>query len=130
MAPAPIENALKGSRFIGQAVVIGDRRKLLAALLVPDFETLQAWAIQQGLDVTEMSALLGSEQVQTLFTEEIRVVNEGLARYEQIRIWEVLPADFTIETGELTPTQKIKRRVINEKYSGVIDQLYQGDAPA
>ena len=72
----------------------------------------------------------GSEQVQTLFTEEIRVVNEGLARYEQIRIWEVLPADFTIETGELTPTQKIKRRVINEKYSGVIDQLYQGDAPA
>lgn len=130
VAPAPIENALKGSRFIGQAVVIGDRRKLLAALLVPDFETLQAWAIQQGLDVAEMSALLGSEQVQTLFTEEIRVVNEGLARYEQIRIWELLPADFTIETGELTPTQKIKRRVINEKYSGVIDQLYEGDKPA
>jgi len=126
VAPAPIENALKASRFVGQAVVIGDRRKLLAALLVPDFETLQAWAIQQGIEVGEMSTLLGSEQVIALFTEEIKTVNEGLARYEQIRIWELLPADFTIETGELTPTQKIKRRVINEKYSGVIDHLYEG----
>jgi long-chain acyl-CoA synthetase len=130
VAPAPIENALKASRFIGQAVVIGDRRKLLAALLVPDFETLQAWAIQQGIEADDMSNLLGTEQIQALFTEEIQTVNGGLARYEQIRIWELLPADFTIETGELTPTQKIKRRVINEKFSGVIDHLYEGSEPS
>jgi len=127
VAPAPIENALKASRFVGQAVVIGDRRKLLAALLVPDFDTLRAWAGQQGIEADEVSILLGSEQVKALFTEEIKIVNEGLARYEQIRIWELLPADFTIETGELTPTQKIKRRVINKKYSEVIDRLYAGN---
>jgi long-chain acyl-CoA synthetase len=130
VAPAPIENALKSSRFIGQAVVIGDRRKLLSALLVPDFDTLQAWAMQQGIDVDSTDALLGSEQVKALFKAEIEIVNEGLARYEQIRIWELLPADFTIETGELTPTQKIKRRVIHEKYSGVIDHLYEGSEPS
>ena len=124
VAPAPIENALKSSRFIGQAVVIGDRRKLLAALLVPDFETLQAWAIQQGIDADDMTVLLANERVKELFAEEIKSVNEDLARYEQIRIWELLPADFTIETGELTPTQKIKRRVINDKYSGIIDHLF------
>jgi long-chain acyl-CoA synthetase len=121
---------LKSSRFIGQAVVIGDRRKLLAALLVPDFETLQAWAMQQGIDADNTDALLGTEQVKALFASEIESVNEKLARYEQIRIWELLPADFTIETGELTPTQKIKRRVINEKYSGVIDHLYEGNEPS
>ncbi len=130
VAPAPIENALKASRFIGQAVVIGDRRKLLAALLVPDFETLQAWAIQQSIEADDVPALLGAEEVQALFTDEIKTVNEGLARYEQIRIWELLPADFTIETGELTPTQKIKRRVISKKYSGVIDHLYEGSEPS
>ncbi|MGB5516273.1 MAG: long-chain fatty acid--CoA ligase, partial [Thermoanaerobaculia bacterium] len=118
VAPAPIENALKASRFVGQAVVIGDRRKLLAALLVPDFDTLQVWATsQQGIEADDVSTLLGTEQVKALFTEEIKIVNENLARYEQIRIWHLLPDDFTIETGELTPTQKIKRRVINEKYS-------------
>lgn len=127
VAPAPIENALKASRFVGQAVVIGDRRKLLAALLVPDFDTLQAWASQQGIEADDVSTLLGTEQVNALFTEEIKIVNEKLARYEQIRIWHLLPDDFTIETGELTPTQKIKRRVINEKYSAVIDHLYEGN---
>jgi long-chain acyl-CoA synthetase len=127
VAPAPIENALKASRFVGQAVVIGDRRKLLAALLVPDFDTLQAWASQQGIEADDVSTLLGTEQVKALFTEEIKIVNENLARYEQIRIWHLLPDDFTIETGELTPTQKIKRRVINEKYSAVIDHLYVGN---
>ncbi|MGB5161712.1 MAG: long-chain fatty acid--CoA ligase [Thermoanaerobaculia bacterium] len=128
VAPAPIENALKASRFVGQAVVIGDRRKLLAALLVPDFDTLQAWATsQQGIEADDVSTLLGTEQVKALFTEEIKIVNENLARYEQIRIWHLLPDDFTIETGELTPTQKIKRRVINEKYSAVIDHLYEGN---
>ncbi len=127
VAPAPIENALKASRFVGQAVVIGDRRKLLAALLVPDFDTLQAWASQQGIEADDVSTLLGTEQVNALFTEEIKIVNENLARYEQIRIWHLLPDDFTIETGELTPTQKIKRRVINEKYSAVIDHLYEGN---
>jgi long-chain acyl-CoA synthetase len=125
VAPAPIENALKASRFISQAVVIGDRRKMLAALLVPDFETLEGWARRERVGAEGGSALLGEPRVQELFANEIESVNGELARYEQIHVWELLTDEFTIETGELTPTQKIKRRVINQKYGEVIEGLYR-----
>jgi long-chain acyl-CoA synthetase len=125
IAPAPIENSLKSSRFIGQAVVVGDRRKFLSALLVPDFEALKPWAEKQGLAAGgDMAALLGSPQVRALYEAEVQAVNKGLAHYEQISAWELLPAEFTLETGELTPTQKVKRRVVYKKYGDVIDRLY------
>ena len=125
VAPAPIENELKASRFIGQAVVIGDRRKMLSALLVPDFEILVGWARSESIDSGDIEALLAEPRVRQLFEAEVSTVNEELARYEQIHVWELLPAEFTIETGELTPTQKIKRRVINQKYGEVIEDLYR-----
>lgn len=127
IAPAPIENALKASRFISQAVVIGDRRQYLVALLVPDFEALNPWAAKQGLPAAP-AELLATPQVRELVQREVETVNAQLARYEQIRSWELLPAEFTLETGELTPTQKVKRRVIHEKYGEVIERLYrEGD---
>ncbi len=125
VAPAPIENALKSSRFIEQAVVVGDRRKLLSALLVPDFEALKTWASRQGVDGGERRKLLADERVRALFAGEVEKVNRGLAKYEQVHLWDLLPAEFTIETGELTPTQKVKRRVINEKYGRIVDELYR-----
>jgi long-chain acyl-CoA synthetase len=125
IAPAPIENELKSSRFIGQAVVIGDRRKMLAALLVPDFDTLASWARGKGLGADDIPALLAEPTVRELFQSEIAAVNRELARYEQVHVWELLPDEFTIETGELTPTQKIKRRVINQKYGEVVEELYR-----
>lgn len=124
VAPAPIENSLKSSRFIGQAVVIGDRRKFLSALLVPDFEALKPWAERQGVSAATNDALIHAPQVQALFKEEVDKVNTGLASFEKIVAWELLPDEFTLETGELTPTQKVKRRVINQKYGDVIDRLY------
>jgi long-chain acyl-CoA synthetase len=127
IAPAPIENALKASRFVSQAVVIGDRRQYLVALLVPDFEALNPWAAKQGLPAAP-AELLATPQVRELVQREVETVNAQLARYEQIRSWELLPAEFTLETGELTPTQKVKRRVIHEKYGEVIERLYrEGD---
>ena len=128
IAPAPIENSLKSSRFIGQAVVIGDRRKFLAALLVPDFEALKAWADRNGMGGRDTPALLADPKVRALFEGEVAAVNKGLAHYEQIVAWELIPQEFTLETGELTPTQKVKRRVINQKYGTEIDRLYaQGE---
>ncbi|HTQ79413.1 MAG TPA: long-chain fatty acid--CoA ligase, partial [Thermoanaerobaculia bacterium] len=124
IAPAPIENSLKSSRFISQAVVIGDRRKFLSALLVPDFEALKPWLEKQGLH-GEIQTLLGNPQVRALYEAEVQAVNKTLAHYEQITAWELLPAEFTLETGELTPTQKVKRRVIYKKYGDVIDRLYE-----
>ncbi len=109
--------------------MIGDRRKFLSALLVPDFENLKTWAESSGVGTADREALVASPEVRALFAEEVATVNKELARYEQIHAWELLPDEFTIETGELTPTQKIKRRVINQKYGEIIEALYS-DAEA
>ncbi len=123
IAPAPIENSLKASAYIAQAVVIGDRRKFLSALIVPDYDNLKAWAGKQGLP-TERAALFARGETRALLGQEVDAVNKKLAKFEQIIAWEILPDEFTIETGELTPTMKVKRRVINQKYGEVIDRLY------
>ncbi|MEP7013772.1 MAG: long-chain fatty acid--CoA ligase [Acidobacteriota bacterium] len=123
IAPAPIENSLKASQYIAQAVVIGDRRKFLSALLVPDYDNLKGWAGKQGLP-TERAALFARSETRALLAQEVGTVNKKLAKFEQIVAWEILPDEFTIETGELTPTMKVKRRVINQKYGDVIDRLY------
>ena len=128
IAPAPIENALKASRWISQAVVIGDRRQYLAALVVPDFDVLKAWSASEKVGGT-VEKQLQDARLRALFQREVDAVNEHLARYEQIRVWELVPAEFTLEGGELTPTLKVKRRVINIKYKAILDRLYAaGDA--
>ena len=128
IAPAPIENALKASRWISQAVVIGDRRQYLAALVVPDFDVLKAWSASEKVGGT-VEAQLQDPRLRAVFQREVDAVNEHLARYEQIRVWELVPAEFTLEGGELTPTLKVKRRVINIKYKAILDRLYAaGDA--
>lgn len=124
VAPAPIENALKGSRFIGQAVVIGDRRKFLSALLVPDFDALKPWAEKQGIHAASNEQLVADRQVRDLIGQEVTAVNAHLAGFEKIVAWELLPNEFTLETGEITPTLKVKRRVVNQKYGDIIDRLY------
>ncbi|MEO8276755.1 MAG: long-chain fatty acid--CoA ligase [Thermoanaerobaculia bacterium] len=128
IAPAPIENALKASRWISQAVVIGDRRQYLAALLVPDFEVLKAWATAEKIGGA-VEEQLQNVRLRAIFQKEVEAVNVALARYEQIRVWELVPTEFTLEGGELTPTLKVKRRVINTKYKAILDRLYAaGDA--
>jgi len=128
IAPAPIENALKASRWISQAVVIGDRRQYLAALIVPDFEVINSWAATEDVAGT-IDERLQNPKLRAILQSEVDAVNEHLARYEQIRVWELVPAEFTLEGGELTPTLKVKRRVINIKYKSILDRLYAaGDA--
>ncbi len=124
IAPAPIENALKSSPYVEHAVVLGDRQKFLAAILVPDQENLSAWAHNQGLGSASLTDVVTSERFLGLLATHIETINEDLSRYQQIRKWEVVPTTFSIEGGELTPTQKIKRRIVADKYAEVIDRLY------
>ncbi|MCB1055165.1 MAG: long-chain fatty acid--CoA ligase [Acidobacteria bacterium] len=125
VAPAPIENALKSSRFIGQVMVIGDRRNFLSALVVPDFEALSAWAAKEGIDASNIGALLAHPKTQKLFRDEIENTNQKLAKYERVHAWDLLPEDWSIEGGELTPTLKVKRRIVNKKYADQIEAMYQ-----
>ncbi len=106
--------------------MIGDRRKFLSALLVPDFEALAGWAAQHGVAGREPADLIADPQVRELFRAEVDKVNADLASYEKIVAWELLPAEFTLEGGELTPTQKIKRRIVHDKYAQTIEALYSG----
>jgi long-chain acyl-CoA synthetase len=126
VAPAPIENDLKSaSPYISQAVVIGDRRKFLSALLVPEMETLKAWAAKNGIGTADHAGLIADPKVRALYKKAIETVNAKHPSFEQIVAWDVLPDEWSIETGEITPTLKVKRRVINQKYGAAIDRLYQ-----
>lgn len=125
VAPQHLEDRLLESRFIGQAVIVGDQQNTVGALLVPRFDLLKGWArTQPGLGSAEMETLLKSAEVQRLIRDEIQRLSEGLADYEKVRRFALLDHELTMEGGELTPTLKLKRRVVLEKYKDVIERLY------
>jgi long-chain acyl-CoA synthetase len=124
IAPAPIEAALRSVRYVSSAVLIGDRRKFLSALIVPNFEKLEAWALSSGVKFRDHDALVKDPKVLSLVKQAIDILNGDEPHERQIRAFTLLTDDFTIEGGELTPTMKIKRRVVAEKYRDVIDRMY------
>jgi long-chain acyl-CoA synthetase len=128
ISPQNIENSLKTSRFIEQVAIIGDNRKYLAALIVPAFEELTKWAKKNALSATGREDLLRNDAIMQLFEEEIARYTKHYARVEQIRKFRLLDAEWTQESGELTPSQKVKRRVINEKYAAEIESMYPPEA--
>jgi long-chain acyl-CoA synthetase len=130
VAPAPIENTLKTSRYVSQAVIIGDQRKFLSALIVPDFEALETWARQHGKAGAGHEDLTADPEVRALIQKDVDEVNKDLASYEKIGTWTLLGEEFTLEGGELTPTQKVKRRIIHEKYATEIESMYAKAEPA
>lgn len=124
-SPASIEVMLEALEPVGHAVVVGERRKFLAALLTLDPERAPAFARQRGWPV-ELDALAQSEALKTWLTEEVdKQVNRRLARFEGIKKFAVLPRDFTVEGGELTPTLEVRRREVAKKYAEQIDALYR-----
>jgi long-chain acyl-CoA synthetase len=124
ISPQNIENSLKESRFIEQVAIIGDRRKYLAALVIPNFEEMGKWAAKQGYTFSDNSEMTHNDAVIKLIGEEIQKHTAKYSRVEQIRKYTLLDAEWTQETGELTPTQKVKRRIVGEKYSAEIESMY------
>lgn len=125
VAPQNIEKLLRKIDGISQAVVIGDRRKFLSALLTLDLERLPNIAPGHGWP-SDPEALVKDEKFLKYVQDGVDAANAELARYENVRKFTVLPLDFTVEGGELTPTQKIKRRIVNDKYGGEIEAFYEG----
>jgi long-chain acyl-CoA synthetase len=125
ISPAQIENLLRVSPLIGQAVTIGDRRPYITALIVLDEEVAPIWAAAQGLADQRLSALAEDPAVYTAVASAVAAVNERLSRPEQIKTFRIMPETWTPETGELTPSLKLRRRIIAEKHAPVIDGMYQ-----
>ena len=124
ISPQPIEQAIKGSRFISQAVLIGAERKFPAALIVPAWEQIESYCKLKGIEFTSHSELCKHPRIVDLIQRQIDALTPNLAKYERIKKIALLENEFTIEGGELTPTLKVKRRVIDEKYRDVIEELY------
>jgi long-chain acyl-CoA synthetase len=124
IAPQPIENALKTSPFILNAAVVGDKRKFVSALIVPNFAAVSAVAREQGMVLSGNRDIAESAWVHQLIEKEIQRLTPNLAQYESIKRFVLLPEDFTFDNGSLTYTLKLKRRVIAERYGHIIERLY------
>lgn len=124
VAPQPIENALKTSPYLLNAMVIGDKRKFIAALLVPNPVTVAAKAAEQGIQFASNSEMVAHPFVRSLVDVEVKRLTAHLAQYETIKRFALLPEDFTFDNGGLTYTLKLKRRVVEEKYGNIVEQLY------
>ena len=127
IAPQPIENLIKTSGFILNAVMIGDKRKFPVMLVVPNPEAVKAWAAGRGLPSDDYPALLKHPDTVARVEREVMASLRDLASYETPKKFLLLAQDFTVESGELTPTMKVKRRVVEKKYAQEIERLYQND---
>ncbi|HSP95332.1 MAG TPA: long-chain fatty acid--CoA ligase [Thermoanaerobaculia bacterium] len=123
-APQPIETELKKSAYISLPIVLGDRHKFLAVLIVPNFERLKEVAAQRGIAYAP-ETIDASPEIRALFQKEIDEYNVDKAHHEQIRAFALLPADLSVEDGTITPTLKVKRRILETRYQSLIDRMYQ-----
>jgi long-chain acyl-CoA synthetase len=126
IAPQPIESQLKRSPYVETAVLVGDRQPYIVVLLSPSFDDLERWARNNGIDVTDQEELVRHPDVLDLYQEVVNTANASLARYEQIKKLDVLPVALSIEGGQLTPTLKVKRRVVERQFADRIENMYAG----
>ena len=124
VAPAPIENKLKESRYIEQVMLVGDNQKFVTALIVPSFLHLQAWAKDHGINYESNQQIIGNEKIKALINAEIGTTNKEFGHVEQVKKFKLLDKEWTIEDGELTPTLKVKRKVILSRYESLVEEMY------
>ena len=125
VAPQPLENKVKTNKYVAQAVMIGDKRKFPSMLIVPNFDQLERWAAKRNIIWTDRAQLLRMPTIQAKMEKEVNEELEGAAHFEMPKKIGLLEHDFSIERGELTPTQKVKRRAIDKHYKTLIDSLYE-----
>jgi len=125
IAPQPIEQLIKGSRFVNQVVLIGNERKFPAALIVPEWEDIDSYVQLKGIGKHTRAELCRHPRIIDLFERQIAGLTPDLAQYERVKKVALLEHELTIDNGELTPTLKVKRRVIDQKYRDIIDRLYE-----
>ncbi len=123
IAPQPIENMLKESEFISEVCLIGDGMDCVCGLIIPDFDHLKTFAAKQGIIITKEEDLIKAEPVKALIKAEIDKVNKNLADFEKVKRHVIIHARFSVETGELTPSMKVKRRVVKERFASEIQSM-------
>ena len=125
IAPSPIEQLIKGSRYVSQVVLVGNDRKFPAALIVPNFDQLENYAKTEHLNIKSSKEFCEHPKIIELLEKQVGEMTKDLAKFEKVKRIALLEDELTVESGELTPTLKVKRRVVNEKYQDVIDRIYK-----
>jgi long-chain acyl-CoA synthetase len=124
VAPQMVEKCVGKDYYVEQMLIIGNNRKYLSALIVPAFEALEEYAKSKGIAYSSKEELIAKQEIITLFEERIEENSAELAGYEKIKKFTLLPEEFTVEAGEMTPTNKIKRSVVEKKYASLIEGMY------
>lgn len=124
VAPQPIENMLKTNPYISNVVVIGDKRKFISALIIPNFEKLENYAKSKNIAYSSLGELVKNEQIVNFIESEINTMSNHLASYEKVKKVRLLERELEIEQGEITPTLKVKRNVVGDKHKNIIDEMY------
>ncbi|MGB0279692.1 MAG: AMP-dependent synthetase/ligase, partial [Flavobacteriaceae bacterium] len=124
IAPQVIENAMKQSVFIDQIMVVGEGQKFPAALIQPNFEVVESWAAKKGITLAKGASWSENEKVCTKIFDEVNKINERFGKWEKIKEIRVTPDVWSVEDGHLTPTMKLKRRSIKEKYKALFNSIY------
>ncbi|MDQ3798882.1 MAG: long-chain fatty acid--CoA ligase [Acidobacteriota bacterium] len=124
IAPAPIEQMIKASRFVNQVVLVGNERRFPAALVVPNFESLENYVKLKGIEAGSRAEMCRHERILNLFERQIAALTKDLSQFEKVKKIALLENELSVEGGELTPTLKVKRRVVTEKYRDVIEKIY------
>ena len=130
IAPQPIENKLKANVLVGQAALVGDKHKFACVLISPNFQALEGWAKGQGIATNDHAALVKDAKVVKAYQEIVDKVNIGLANYESMKRMNVVPEEWSVENGALTPSMKLKRRVVEQRYAKEIGDFYADEATA
>ena len=128
IAPQPIENKLKANTLIGQAAMVGDNHKFACVLISPNFDALGKWAGSKGIPAKDNAALVQHDKVKAEYKRIVDEVNKGLGHHETMKRVTVVQDEWSIEAGELTPSMKMKRRVIEKKYQSEIEDFYKDEA--
>jgi len=126
IAPTPIENLFLMNKFIDQFVLIGDKRMFLSALIVPDFEALKEYADTHKIPYSDVKELVKNEEIYNLVKNEMSKIQKKLANYEKVRKFVLLDKPFSLESGEITPSLKVRRQYVEERYHALIEEMYQG----
>jgi long-chain acyl-CoA synthetase len=130
IAPQPIENKLKANVLVAQAALVGDKHKFACVLISPNFAALEGWAKGQGIRTGDHAALVKDAKVVKAYQEIVDKVNMGLAKYESMKRMSVVPEEWTVEDGTMTPSMKLKRRVVEQRYAKEIGEFYADEATA
>jgi len=130
IAPGPIEGKLKANTLVGQAAIVGNNHKFACVLISPNFPALEGWAKQQGISAGDHAALAANDKVKAEYQRIVESVNGSLGHHETLKRVTVVPDEWTLESGELTPSMKLKRRVVEKKYEKEIAEFYKDEATA